>query len=311
MKTQEPAAPTLALALEQDAVLGEGLLWRHGRWWWTDIERARLQAWAPGGSVQRWAMPDRLGCFAHCRSGRMLLGLAKRLALGTLGDDGSLSGLQTLTAVDAAEPRTRINDGRTDRHGHFVFGTMNEAAERRPIGSFYQFSMRHGLRRLPLPAVAIANSICFSVDGRRMYFCDTLTRTIQQCDYDAESAQVANVRPFAQIEEPNAWPDGSVIDREGFLWNAQWGAGRVRRYAPDGRVAGEYAIDAPHASCPAIGGAALDTLAVTSARHELSREALAQQPLSGSLFSVQLPHALGIEDSLFDDDAASLHGKAP
>ena len=43
--------------------------------------------------------------------------------------------LEPLCAVDAMEPRTRINDGRTDRRGYFVFGTMNEARERRTIGS--------------------------------------------------------------------------------------------------------------------------------------------------------------------------------
>ena len=294
-------AGSLELALAQEAVLGECLQWQGGRWWWTDIEGAQLHAWTPGRAVQSWAMPDRLGCFAHTRSGHMLLGLSKRLALGRLGED-ELQQLQELVPVDAAEPRTRINDGRTDRRGYFVFGTMNEAAERRPIGSFYQYSLRHGLRRLQLPAVAIANSICFSVDGRTLYFCDTMTRRIQQCDYDAETAQVANVRPFARIDEANAWPDGSVIDREGCLWNAQWGASRVMRYAPDGRVVAEYRLDAAHVTCPAFGGERLDWLMASSARSELSREALARQPLSGSLFGLQLPQSLGLADALFDDD---------
>lgn len=291
----------LELALRGDAVLGEGLQWQRGRWWWTDIEGARLHAWAPGEVPRSWALPDRLGCFAPTRSGRWLLGLAKRLALATLSDELAL---QTLAPVDAAEPRTRINDGRTDRQGHFVFGTMNEhAAERRPIGSFYQYSARHGLRRLPLPAVAIANSLCFSPDGLTMYFTDTTTRTIQQCDYDADSAQVANLRHFAQVED--GWPDGAVIDREGCLWSAHWGAGRVRRYDPAGRSMADYLADAAHTSCPALGGAGGDTLMVTTARAELSREALAKQPLSGSLFGATLPQSLALPDALFDDEEAT------
>ncbi|WP_431262453.1 SMP-30/gluconolactonase/LRE family protein [Roseateles chitinivorans] len=292
----------LELVLTQSATLGEGLQWHDGRWWWTDIEGATLQAWRPGDAATSVCpLPDRLGSFAHCRSGRVLLGLSKRLAFSTLDDALALSSLETVTPVDAAEPRTRINDGRTDRRGHFVFGTMNEAKERRTIASFYQFSMRHGLRRLALPAVAIANSLCFSLDGRTMYFCDTLTRRIQQCAYDAESAQVSDLRLFAEMDQAQAWPDGSTIDAEGCLWNAQWGAGRVARYDPEGRLMGVFTAPAAHTSCPAIGGPGLDQLMLTTARQELSREALAAQPLSGSLFGLRLPRALGVPDTLFDD----------
>ncbi|MGM9480337.1 SMP-30/gluconolactonase/LRE family protein [Roseateles sp. NT4] len=292
----------LDLALAQTATLGEGLLWRNGRWWWTDIEGATLNAWRPGDATAlACRLPDRLGSFAHCRSGRVLLGLAKRIALATVGDELELGQLQTLAPVDAAEARTRVNDGRTDRSGRFVFGTLNEAKEKRAIGSFYQYSMLHGLRRLALPAVAIANSICFSLDGRTMYFCDTLTQRIQQCDYDTATAQVGNIRLFTQMDSRQAWPDGSVIDAEGCLWNAQWGAGRVVRYDPSGKAMSVYAAPAAHTTCPAIGGEGLDQLMLTTARSELKREALAAQPLSGSLFGTRLPGKLGVADALFED----------
>lgn len=292
----------LDLALPQGTTLGEGLLWQRGRWWWTDIEASTLHAWRPGqGAVESCRLPDRLGSFAHTRSGRVLLGLAKRLAIASLGESLELTQLQTLAPVDAAEPRTRINDGRTDRRGYFVFGTMNEAKEKRPIASFYQFSLQHGLRRLALPAVAIANSVCFSLDGRTMYFCDTLTQRIQQCDYDAETAQVDNVRLFTQMDNAEAWPDGSVIDAEGCLWNAQWGAGRVARYDPAGQLMVAYTAAAAHTTCPALGGDGMDQLMLTSARTELGRDALAAQPLSGSLFGLRLPQALGVPEPLFED----------
>lgn len=305
MPPSSPLVLALELALEQPATLGEGLQWQHGRWWWTDIEGATLHAWRPGEpAAQLCRLPDRLGSFAHCRSGRVLLGLAKRLAFASLGPQLELQVLQTAAAVDAAEARTRINDGRTDRAGHFVFGTLNEARDRQPIatiGSFFQFSARHGLRRLALPAVAIANSICFSLDGRTMYFCDTLTQRIQQCDYDADSAEVGNVRSFTTMDRADAWPDGSVVDAEGCLWNAQWGAGRVVRYNPMGQPLAVYTAEAAHTTCPALGGDDGCQLMLSSARLGLSREALAAQPLSGSLFGLRLPRSLGVADALFED----------
>ncbi len=307
--TLDADSPALGLLLAQSAELGEGLQWHAAsrRWWWTDIEGSSLQAWSPDSGLLVVRLPDRLGCFAHTRSGQLLLGLAKRLCLAPLPDaraSGTQSlALQQLVAVDASEPRTRINDGRCDRQGNFVFGTLNEASERRPIGSFYQYSLRHGLRRLALPAVAIANSVCFSPDGRTMYFCDSLAGEILQCDYEAESAQVANIRRFARVDDPKASPDGSVIDAEGCLWNAQWGASQVVRYDPEGQLMQRHALPVSQPSCPALGGPDGDQLCVSTARTGLSRAELQIQPLAGSLFGLQLPSRLALPEPLFDDAA--------
>jgi len=295
-------AVSASLALDARCTLGECLLWdaAQARWLWTDIEASCLYGWAGGSAPpQRLELPDRLGSFALCRSGRLLLGLAKGLAWGRFGADGLA--VAPLAPVDAAEPRTRINDGRTDRSGHFVFGTFNEAADRRPIGSFYQYSQRHGLRRLALPAVTIANSICFSPDGRTMYFTDSLRGLIQQCRYDADAAEVGAPQPFAGVAAPGE-PDGSIVDADGCLWNAQWGSGRVQRYSPRGQPLQQVRLAAPHVTCPAFGGADGATLTMTSARKGLSPQALAQAPLSGALFSCSVPGCSGLADALFEDE---------
>ncbi len=297
--TAEAAAELAVSAAHQ---LGEGVVWDAPRrmWLWTDIEASLLLRWA-GGSLppERHALPDRLGCLAPTRSGRLLLGLAKGLAWGHFGASGLV--VTPVAPVDAAEPRTRINDGRTDRSGNFVFGTFNEAADRRPIGSFYQYSARYGLRRLALPAVTIANSICFSPDGGTMYFADSPGGLIQQCDYDADRAAVRAVRPFANLPAPGA-PDGSVVDEEGCLWNAQWGLSRVQRYAPSGEMLERVTLPVPLVSCPAFGGPDLSTLLITTARVGLSPQQLGAAPLSGALFTVHWPHCRGLADVPFDDD---------
>lgn len=305
----------LTLAVQESAVLGEGLQWHAptGRWWWTDIQSSKLHAWSPADGLSvSFQLPDRLGCFAHTRSGRLLLGLAKRLSLTECPSFGKVSStglqLRSLAPVDAAERRTRINDGRCDRSGRFVFGTMNEAPDRRAIGSFYQYSMRHGLRRLALPTVVIPNSICFSPDGKRMYFCDTTTRTIMQCDYDSNGATVSNLAVFTQMQDESAWPDGSVVDAEGCLWNAQWGAAQVSRYSLSGELLGTLPLPAKNPTCPALGGPRDGFLMVTTARQELTTVELERMPLSGSLFSSAIPVGLAIAEPLFDDTEAALQG---
>lgn len=302
------ASQPLTLALAQAATLGEGLQWHapSGRWWWTDIEARSIHAWTPGAAATlQLRLPERVGCFVHARSGALVLAMAKRLARLTLADlqaTGRVDAVpEEIAPLEAHLPTTRANDGRCDREGAFVFGTLDEAEPRRPLGGFYQYSRARGLRRLALDGVAIANSICFSPNGRRMYYCDTLSRRIMVCDYDSASARVSEPRVFVKKELDDCWPDGSTIDAQGGLWNAEWGNAAVARYAADGRLLARYAVPASQVTCPALGGPGGDQLLVTTARTGLSTAQLMAQPQSGSLFGRAVEPGLALPETLFND----------
>ena len=293
------------LVVDSRCALGEGILWcdQRAALFWTDIEGCRLWMHTPAsGATRSWPLPDRLGCLALGRTGRLLLGLAKGLyaadidaALGT-SSDAALP-LKHVVDVEADNHETRLNDGRADRQGNFVFGTKSERADGAPIGSFYQYSVEHGLRRLTLPNAAIPNSICFSPDGAIMYYCDSPQRRILCCDYNASTATVSHQRVFAELDHPTAEPDGSIIDAEGCLWNAQWGGGQVVRYRPDGSIDRIVAVPAHQPSCCTMGGAAYDHLYITTARTGLDDIALDASPDSGGVFQWILPVALGLPES--------------
>jgi L-arabinonolactonase len=281
----------MELIVDGKHVLGEGIVWdtRAARLFWTDIERSQLWSLQPdGGALRHWPLPERLCCIALTSDdGRLLLGLASGLAFFAL-DDG------TLTRIVDVEPdvaSTRLNDGRVDRQGRFVFGMYNQAENpKHPLGGFYRLNHDLSIERLPLGGVAIANSICFSPDGRTMYYADSATGEIRACDYDADpGAAIGNVRVFAHADAAPGGPDGSTVDAEGHLWSTRWGAGRVVRFAPDGGVAQTLAVPAPQPSCPAFGGPDLDVLYVTSAAVGMPDEALAAAPGSGGVFAHRLP----------------------
>jgi len=269
-------------------------------WRWPDPVGGQLYAWpAPAGMPSGVRLLESACVIACCASGRVLLGLGKRLGMIDLRAPGQASRplqAQVLTTIDAAEPRTSISDGRTDRAGNFVFGTANTAPDQRPIGSFYQYSQRHGLRRLALPVVVTAGGIGFSPDGRRMYFADTEGGAIMQCSYDAASAKVGDVAPFAPVREHGA--GAAVVDSAGGLWSVQGGA--LVQYDAQGLARQRIALAREAAASVAYGGRRLDQLLVLGAR--------------GGLYRLPADLAAGLAPGLADtpfDDSGTLAARAP
>lgn len=263
---------------------GHGLRWdaRASRWWWTGVGAAEVYA-DTGQDEDRLTcrLPDGAGLLAHCRSGQILIGLPKRLCLAEApGAGGGIRHLRVrpLVAVDAAEPRTSISDGCVDRRGFLVFGTGNVGQDRRPIGSFYQYSRQFGLRRLALPAVAQASGICFSGDGRRMYFADAAQARILCCNYDAEQGSVSGIGIFAELAHGTT-PRGSAVDLAGCVWNAQ--PGWLVQYEASGKMLQRFPLDC---AAPAFGGPQLNQLMAAAAAGLVGLPALAAAGRAEALF---------------------------
>jgi L-arabinonolactonase len=293
LNTQQNEA---ALAIDAQCTLGEGATWcaRDGVLYWTDIEGARLWRYSPVlGETRSWPMPERLATFALTADPqRLLLGLATHLAFFDLTTG-------TTQRIVDVEPglNTRVNDGRCDRQGRFVFGTKDEADPTQPIGGFYRLNLDLSLERLPLPAPAISNSIAFSPDGATMYYCDSPTREIRACDYFADG-RIAGDRVFTRLTDADGEPDGSTVDADGGLWNAQWGGARVVRYGADGVETERVSVSSIQPSCVALGGAGLDTLYITTARIGLTDEALSQDRYAGGVYAASVSRQ-GLPEPVF------------
>ena len=279
--------------------LGECILWceRKQALFWVDIVgRTLSQLTLPEKVLTQWDMPESLACIALTNDDDLLLiGLASRLAFFSLVD-------QSITTICAVEPElalTRINDGRCDRQGRFVFGTLNQHSDRAKLGGFYRLGHDLVLERLPIASVAIANSVCFSADGKTMYYCDSLTKAIYQCDYDSNSPSAFVPRLFVNLADQAGVPDGSIIDAEGYLWNAQWGGGVLVRYSPDGVEVQRVELPITQPTCATFGGGRLDTLFVTSATDELGSIQLAQQVQAGGVFAHQSAGIRGLPEQRF------------
>jgi L-arabinonolactonase len=101
-----------------------------------------------------------------------------------------------------------------------------------------------------------------------------------------------------RFEDQPGLPDGSCIDAEGFIWNAQWNGHRVVRFAPDGRIDRIVPVPVLNPTCVAFGGEDLETLYITTARYLMTPEQIATEPHSGAVFAIN-PGVRGVPDKPF------------
>jgi L-arabinonolactonase len=273
--------PELVDVVDVDNRLGEGVIWdaRRGLAWWTDIEGRRLFRYDPVTSrTESRETPERLCCFAPVAGHDTLVAAFES---GFAFFDPASGDVDWIAKIAADDPRTRLNDGRTDRQGRFWSGSMVEAVPREPATGVL-YCLDHGLKVSEvLHGIAISNSLCWSPDGRYAYHADTPTRRIDRYAFDADLGRFGARSDFCHTDD-GCYPDGSIVDADGFLWNAQWGGGKVVRYSPDGDVDLELPVPAKQPSCVAFGGEALDRLFVTTATVDLDDE-LARSDGNGAL----------------------------
>ena len=286
------------LVLDCRNMLGEGAVWNgaDGRLWWTDIEGSRLWTHEPeSGRCASHRTPERVSCFAPRRIGE---GLVVAFSSGFALYDPVTGLRQDIVAFEPDQPDTRLNDGRTDRQGRLIAGGFDEKGGGRLISSVVRLDSDLTVTTL-FSEVGCANGICFSPDGRTLYFADSMRAEIWAFAYDPGTGGLGEKRVVATLKGSRPGiPDGSCVDAEGCIWNAEWDSGAVVRWTPDGRIDRVVELPVPRPTCVAFGGADYGTLYITTARAWLSEAQLAEAPLSGGLFALR-PGVKGVGDAAF------------
>ena len=273
------------LFIDSRCELAEGIIWNHlnGRLYWFDIlNNALFGADAGGNVVERYGFDDRATAAALLDDTHMVVATA-----GALVELDLVSGqTRFLAPLEAGNVGNRPNDSRVNPAGGFWIGTMSRKGDDGPeMGAVYQY--RAGRMELLFDRVTIPNSICFSPDGGTAYFTDTPTRRILKRAIDRDTGMPAgDWSLFAEVDR--GFPDGSVVDSEGFLWNARWEGHCVVRHAPDGSVDRVVEVPTSRITCPAFGGKDFKTLYLTSAREHMSAGELAADVHAGSIFAIEV-----------------------
>lgn len=258
--------------------LGEGPLWhpQRGQLFWFDILNSKLLS-QDGTGPREWAFPEIVSAAGWIGRDELLIASESGLLRFHLA-----SGAREALVI-AGSSDTRSNDGRADRQGGYWFGTMGKRAEK-GAGAIWRW-YRGELRQL-FPSLTIPNAICFTPDGAAAHFTDTVTGKVMKVALDAAGWPKAAPEIWLDLSGEGLNPDGAVIAADGTFWNAQWGAGRIAAYAPDGSFLRAIQVPgAPHTSCPAFGGADMKTLFITTALEHMDAESRAAHPASGQVFA--------------------------
>jgi sugar lactone lactonase YvrE len=259
------------LLVDANNHLGEGPLWdvAEQRLYWIDSTAAEIASCrADGSDIRRYFVPTHIGSMAIREQGGAIVALANGLHFY----DFDAQTVRLIADPERDEPETRFNDGKVDRRGRFVAGTMAYDHDRydadrgqRPTrsGALYSLDRDGSVTRLD-GGISCSNGPCWSPDNRTLYFTDTYDRIMYAYDYDIETGAVKNRREFASARQMAGTFDGATVDSEGFVWTALVFGGRILRFAPDGRLDRVVPFPVRNLTSVMFGGPDLDVLYVTT-----------------------------------------------
>jgi sugar lactone lactonase YvrE len=270
---------------ETEDVVGEVPLWSAAdeTLTWIDIFKPAIHRWsAATGAVASWTPPEKLGAAALCDSGRLLLAARSGLALFT-PESGAFA---HLARPETDRPQNIFNDGRCDRRGRFWVGSMDRMLQE-SSGRLHRLDGDRS-SRVMAEDIWLPNGLAWSPDDRVMYIADSHEKAIYAYAFDLAAGTIRDRKLFADTSGLPGVPDGATVDTQGFLWSAQFDAGCVVRYSPDGRIDRRVALPVSRPTACTFGGAGLATLYVTTARFRLPPERLADEPWAGGVLALDV-----------------------
>ena len=235
--------------------LGESPLWD------VDLADGRIfLCKAEGTEVRAWVVPGKVGAFALSKggSGAVIMLNNTFSLLDFVTDD-----VEAKATVEEDKPRNRLNDGKTNRLGSFLAGSM-EMGEEEASDALYRLDHDFSVQKLDV-GFAVSNGPWFLPNDKTFYFQDSWVGEIWAYNYDLAQRMLSNKRVFATLDTSDGGgADGSTVDAEGYLWSAKVYAGKLVRYIPNGDIERMIEMLVKKVTSVNFGGPNMDVLYVTS-----------------------------------------------
>ncbi len=263
--------------------------------YWVDIPDGRIFRWRPlTGEQRNWRVAAALGSFGLREGGGLVLAMRTGFHLLDL-ETGTL---EFLWHPEPEIATNRLNDGKVSPEGRFWAGTMDERADKQPIGSLYRLDADHRCTRMA-GGFKVSNGLAWSPDGRTMYHSDSRGGAVFRHAYDLDRGEIGPREIFVSMRPEWGRPDGGATDQDGCYWSCGIGAGRINRFSPSGELVEYVELPITHPTMPCFGGPDLRTMFVTSAREGLGEAELARTPQAGGVFMLQPGGVAGAPVALY------------
>jgi len=265
--------------------LGEGVCWhaQEQAVYWVDIIASKLFRLNEDQNVQSWHFPGQISAVVPCSEG----GLLATFENGVSHIDLSTEQVTLLRPIETDLPNNRFNDGCSDAHGQFWFGSM-DSKQRDLSGSFYCMDAKGDIeQQTEFGHMCITNGPAFSSDGRWIYFNDTIAGRVFRAPIN-DQGKAGKPALYLEIDVKDGHPDGMCTDTKGGLWLCHFAGSRVTRFV-EGRIDQKIAMPVPNITKCAFGGANLDRLYITTAATGLNEDQRKAFPQAGALYAIDVP----------------------
>jgi len=263
-------------------ILGECPLWHEDeqRLYWVDITGKTINRLdTRTGQHESFTVDSQVGVIARRATGGFVAAGEKGFGFWKPGQIQ----IENFNNPEAEQPYSRFNDGKVDRQGRFWAGTMTHTES---VSALYRLDPDHSVHTMET-GLTISNGIGWGADNQVMYFVDSLRYVIYAYDFDLEAGLVSNRRAFVQFSKDKGVPDGLTVDRDGCVWCAIYGGGRITRFDPQGKIIAEIELPVSQPTSCAFGGENFSELYITSASEGLSDAALETEQMAGDLFVIK------------------------
>lgn len=279
--------------------LGEGPLWdwRIDRLYFVDALGDRLyRSTADGREVRCWELGRHVGCVALCPNPAELLVVIES---GVHVLDLVSGELTLFSNPENNDERTRYNDGKLDRQGRLVCGSMDRS-ERSPIGRLWRVSSDASRSaELLADGIVCSNGPCFSPDGRVLYFADSFEGAIRTYEYPQVGKPIRGRDLTQKSAASKGFPDGATVDADGNIWGASVYGGKLFQFSPSGEILQTLEMPVLKVTSVAFGSPDLDVLYVTSMAHPPLPQYPSDNELRGSVFAISGLGCRGIPEPVF------------
>jgi sugar lactone lactonase YvrE len=274
--------------VDAGALLGESTYWDTEAQvlWWIDIYGKLIHCYDPeSGLDETVSVPEMLGCIAVRETG----GLVVSMESGFHFFDPATGKFDPIGDPEADMADNRFNDGKTDRQGRFWSGSMFEAPGKPAVkdASLYRLDSDLSIHKM-VGGIGCSNGLAWSPDSRTMYYTDSHGPVVWAWDFDPESGEIDNRRPYVDLAFMDGIVDGSTVDAHGCYWLTVPFKGKVMCYDPAGKLMRTIEMPTDIPTCCEFGGENLDILYVTTATLRRSAEALKGQRNPGGLFAIDV-----------------------